>query len=184
MVSQKLKGKEWYQIVTPKFLGEVVIGETPALDASNLPGRTIETSLTDITGDISRYYVKLFFKVSEINGQKAFTKFLGHDTTRDFIARIVQTRTTRIDTSEIITLADSVKFRIKSIAITNRTVSNLVETSLRNGIREKVIEEVSKLTTEQFVKELLAGTLQQKIKKSASKIYPLRFFEFRKTEVL
>ena len=67
MVSQKLKGKEWYQIVTPKFLGEVVIGETPALDASNLPGRTIETSLTDITGDISRYYVKLFFKVSEIN---------------------------------------------------------------------------------------------------------------------
>ena len=184
MASQKLKGKDWYKIVSPKFLGEAVIGETPALDVNRVVGRTVETSLTDITSDTSRYYVKLFFKISELNGDKAFTKFLGHDTTRDFIARIVQVRTTRIDASEIINLADSVRMRVKTIAITNGPVSNLIETKMRKEIKNIVMEEVPKLTSEQFIKEVLAGTLQQKIKKTISKIYPLRFFEFRKTEVL
>jgi small subunit ribosomal protein S3Ae len=184
MVSQKMKGKDWFKIVSPKFLGEAVIGETPTLDASKLIGRTIETSSTDITGDTSRYYVKLFFKVSEVSGDRAITKFFGHDTTRDFIARIVQTRTTRIDTVDAITLSDSVKMHVKSIAITNKPVSNLMETKLRKVMRDIILQEVSKLNSEQFVKEILSGSLQQKIKKTVSKVYPLRFFEFRKTEVL
>lgn len=184
MVSPKLKGKDWYKIVSPKFLGETIIGETPSLDINYLAGRTIETSLTDITGDTSRYYVKIFFKVSHVEGDKAFTKFFGHDTTRDFIARIVQVRTTRIDINDIITFSDSVKMRVKSVAITNRPVSHLIKTKLSKAARDMILAEVPKMTSEQFIKDIFAGNLQQKIKKSVSKVYPLRFFEFRKTEVL
>jgi small subunit ribosomal protein S3Ae len=182
MVS-KLKGKEWYQIVAPGFFGDFVIGETMAIAPNQIIGRTVETSLTDITGDPNKYYLKFFFKIEDVKENKASTKFIGHDCTRDFLSRIVHGRSTRIDTNDIIKLVDS-NLRVKTIAVSNRRVSKTVEMKIRKAIREVVINELSKLKTEEFIRELIAGNLQLKIRKSTSKVYPIRYFEFRKTEVL
>jgi len=182
MVS-KLKGKEWYQIVAPSFFGDFVIGETMAIASNQLIGRKVETSLTDITGDTNKYYLKFFFKIEDVKEGKAVTKFVGHDCTRDFLSRIVRTRSTRIDTNDIINLLDN-KIRVKTIAVSNRRVSKSVDSEIRKNISKAVIEELSKLKTEEFIRELIAGNLQNKIRKIISKVYPLRWFEFRKTEVL
>ena len=182
MVS-KLKGKEWYQIVAPGFFGDFVIGETMAIAPAQIKGRTVETSLTDITGDPNKYYLKFFFKIEEVKENKALTKFIGHDCTRDFLSRIVHGRSTRIDTNDIIKLVDN-NVRVKTIAVSNRRVSKTLEVKIRKNIRELVISELSKLKTEEFIRELIAGNLQLKIRKSVSKVYPIRYFEFRKTEVL
>jgi small subunit ribosomal protein S3Ae len=182
MVS-KLKGKEWYQIIAPKFFGDFTIGETLAIDPNEIKGRVVETSLTDITGDPNKYYLKFFFKVEEIKDNKALTKFVGHDCTRDFISRIVHYRTTRIDTNDVINLLDN-KLRVKTIAISNRSVSTSIASEIRKGLSEAIVNELSKLKTEEFIRQMIAGNLQMKIRKGISKIYPLRHFEFRKTEVL
>jgi small subunit ribosomal protein S3Ae len=182
-MASKLKGKEWYQIVAPKFFGDFTIGETMAIDPNQIKGRVIETSLTDITGDANKYYLKFFFKIDDIKENKALTKFVGHDCTRDYLSRIVRSRTTRIDTNDIINLTDN-KLRVKTIAISNRSVSNNVASEIRRNIREIVINELTKLKTEEFIRGLIDGSLQSKIRKIISKIYPLRFFEFRRTQVL
>jgi len=182
MVS-KLKGKDWYQIVAPKFFGDFIIGETLAMTPKQLIGRVIETSLTDFTGDASKYYLKLYFKIKNVNGSKAITEFFGHDCTRDYIARIVRRRTTRIDTNDVIKLADN-KMRVKSIAISNRRVSRNVRIKVRKTIREIIIKTLENMKTEEFIKEMIGGKIQQNIRKNVSKVYPLRFFEFRKTEVI
>jgi len=182
MVS-KLKGKEWYQIVAPKFFGDFILGESMAIEPNQLVGRVIETSLTDITGDPNKYYLKFYFKIEEVKENKAITKFIGHDCTRDFLARIVHGRSNRIDTNDVINLLDN-KIRVKTIAISNRKVSNDLESEIRKHIRESVINELTKLKTEEFIRELIAGNLQMRIRKGISKVYPLRSFEFRKTEVL
>ncbi|NIO44167.1 MAG: 30S ribosomal protein S3ae [Candidatus Aenigmarchaeota archaeon] len=182
-MASKLKGKEWYQIVAPKFFGDFVIGETLAMEPNQLKGRVIETSLTDITGDPTKYYLKFYFKVEDVKDKKAITKFFGHDCTRDFLARIVRRRATRIDTNDVIELKDN-KIRVKAVAISNRKVSKSLEIKVRRSIRELIIENVSNMKTEEFLREIIDGKLQQKIRKSLSKVYPLRQFEFRKTEVL
>jgi small subunit ribosomal protein S3Ae len=182
MVS-KLKGKEWYQIVAPSFFGDFIIGETMALSSNQLKGRTVETSLTDITGDPNKYYLKFYFKIEDVKESKAVTKFVGHDCTRDFLSRIVRTRSTRIDTNNVIKLLDN-SVRVKTIAVSNRRVSNSIAMSIRKNISEILTDELSKLKTEEFIRELIAGNLQSKIRKIISKVYPLRYFEFRKTEVL
>ncbi|OGI11659.1 hypothetical protein A3K64_00910 [Candidatus Micrarchaeota archaeon RBG_16_36_9] len=182
MVS-KLKGKEWYQIVAPSFFGDFVIGETMALDPKLLKGRIIETSLTDITGDPNKYYLKFYFKIEDVSDKKAITKFFGHDCTKDFLARIVRRRSNRIDINNVVNLKDN-KLRIKSIAITNRVVSEEIDSKVRKCISDFVGENVSKMKTEEFIREVIDGKLQQKIRKVVSKIYPLKQFEFRKTEVL
>jgi len=182
-MASKLKGKEWYQIVAPNFFGDFIIGETMAIEPSQLKGRVVEASLTDITGDPNKYYLKFYFKIEDVKDNKAVTKFVGHDCTKDFLSRIVRGRTTRIDTNDVINLLDN-KIRVKTIAISNRSVSQNVASEIRRNIREIVISELSKLKTEEFLRELIDGVLQSKVRKSLSKVYPLRHFEFRKTEVL
>ena len=182
-MASKLKGKEWYQIVAPKFFGDYSVGETMAIDPQQIKGRVIETSLTDITGDPNKYYIKFFLKVDEFKDNKAFTKFMGHDCTRDYIARIVRTRTTRIDTNDTIDLLDN-KMIVKTIAISNRSISQNIASAIRKGLREAVKNELSKMTTEAFVMGMVDGSIQSRIRKVISKIYPLRFFEFRRTKVV
>jgi ribosomal protein S3AE len=72
-------------------------------------------------------------RVDEIKDGKAMTKFIGHDCTRDYLSRIVRPRTTRIDTNDIIDLVDN-KLRVKTVAISNRSVSKNVESAIRKNI--------------------------------------------------
>ncbi|MFH1229238.1 MAG: 40S ribosomal protein S3a/S1 [Candidatus Aenigmatarchaeota archaeon] len=182
-MASKLKGKEWYQIMVPKLFGDFVIGETMAIDPQLIKGRVVEVSLTDISGDPTRYYFKFFFKVDEIKENKALTKFVGHDCTRDYLARIVRTRTTRIDTNNTIDLLDG-KMVVKTVGISNGPISKNIARDLRRNISELVIKELSKMKIEDFLNEMVEGKLQSRIRKVLSKIYPLRHFEFRKTKVI
>jgi len=182
-MAKAMKGKEWFKIYSPKYLGERLLGETPAMEAEQIMGRIIEMSLTDLTGDPSRYYMKLFFKVNKIDGKNARTIFIGHECTRDFTSRIVQLRTNRIDTNDVFQLEDT-KVRIKTIAVTNGHVTASISTDIRKTINSMIKEDVEKLSLEKFVKIFTSGDIQQKIRAQISKIYPIRAFEFKKTEVL
>ena len=183
MAKLKWKGKDWYQIVAPKFLREISIGETPAIDPNQLKGRVIETSLMELTNDPRKYYIKVFLSIDNIDGNRASTRFHGHNCTRDYIARIVQIRTSRIDTNDVIELKDG-KIRLKTIAISNRAVQSKIIVKLRRAIRKMIKEKLSEMTIEDFVKNLTFGKVQIEIKEDMSKIYPLRFFEFRSSEVV
>ncbi len=179
----KWKGKEWYQILSPKYIGDIVIGETLTTDVGNLKGRVIEASLMDLNGDPGKYYVKFYFKVVEIANGKALTKFIGHEMTRDFIARAVQPRTSRIDTNEIITFADG-KMWVKSIAITNRHVSVAVDKAIRAAIRVAIAESAKDKKIEDWVSAMASGDIQMSIRAELNKIYPMRLFEFRASEFI
>lgn len=160
-----------------------MIGETLAAEPDSLKGRVIETSLMDLTGDPSKYFVKLYFKVIEVANGKALTKFIGHEMTRDFIARAVQSRTARIDTNDIVQFADG-KLRIKTIAITNRPVSEAVEKSIRANISKSVLASAKDKKIEEWVSAMAAGEIQQGIRAEINKLYPVRLFEFRASEFL
>lgn len=182
-MAKAMKGKEWFKIFAPKYFGETMLGETPAMEPEQVIGRVVDISLTDLTGDPSRYYMKLFFKVVKIEGNKARTIFVGHECTRDFISRIVQLRTERIDTNDVFKLKDS-KIRIKTITITNRHVTASVSTEIRKTINKILGKKTKEMTLEEFVKAFTSGELQQNIRAKITKIYPVRAFEFNKTEIL
>lgn len=178
----RLKGKEWFEVVAPKFLGDVVIGETPAAEKENIIGRTVEVNLMEITNDPGRYYINLMFKINRVDAGKAYMEFFGHECTRDFLARAVQQWTTKIDTNDIVQFKDG-KLRIKCIIITNRRVQKPVETKIRKEV-SKMLKGFADSPVESFVKTLVLGKTQHTIKKDLNKIYPVRVFEFRKSEVL
>jgi len=88
--------KKWYQIVAPKMFDEKPLAETLAAEPEQLIGRTIEVSLMNLTKDYSRFYMKMLFQVERVEGDIAYTKFVGHDVMRDRIYRMVQRRVRRV----------------------------------------------------------------------------------------
>ena len=102
--------------------------------------------------------------------------------TRDYIARIVQIRTTRIDTNSILNLKDA-KIRVKAIIICNRNVSQTTAKDVRSTANQMIKERITKMTSDEFIKAMILGNLQKEIKKSLNKVYPIRFLEIRKTRL-
>ena len=181
--SKLLKGKNWYTIVSPALFGEKPLGEALAADPSALPGRKITASLMELTGDPSRYYMTMRFMISEVNGTVAKTVFDGHECTRDFAARIVQRFTQRIDTNGVLQHKDG-RIRVKAIAICNRHVTNIVAKAVRRKLEEMIAAATAEKTMDDFITMFTSGELQAAIRGEVSRIYPLRAFEFNKTEVL
>lgn len=176
--------KQWYEIVTPKMFGEKVIGETPAADPRQLVGRTIEASLMEISKDFQRFYVKLVLQITDVSGQRAHTKFLGHDTMYERIYRMVQRHTRRVDVIQVVTTKDGVKIKVKSIFILARRVNTSIKKDARALAREIIDAAAKESTMEDFIGMVIKGDLQQKIREDCSKIYPVGNVEVRKTEIL
>ena len=83
--SDTWKKKKWFKIIAPKVLNQKEIGETLALEGENLIGRKIMPSLRDTTGNIRQGHVKIALQISDVKGDHANTKLIGHEIQRDYL---------------------------------------------------------------------------------------------------
>jgi len=108
---KKLRGKGWYTILAPKMFKERIIGETPVGDPKTLMNRRLDVHLINLIDDLSKYYIKIFFKIKEIKEDKAYTEFDGLECLRDYISRLIRYGITRIDTIQNLTTKDGKKLK-------------------------------------------------------------------------
>lgn len=181
---KKWKGKDWFAILTPKSFGGNVVAETPATDPKTLVGRSIEVSVSDLLGQRGKDYQKVKFKVDRIDGKNAHTKFNGYVCVREFISRFVRKRLQKIEIIGDVKTKDEWVLQISSIAIMNRNVEKNIQRKVRAWVGNVLTETAGRSGIDEFVKFIMAGTIQHKIKKQGSKIYPVRFFEIAKIEVI
>ncbi len=160
------------------------IGETPASDPSLLINRVISVTAMDVTDNLEKYYIKLYFRILKHEDGKAIAYFDGSECLRDYIARMVMRRTTRIDVVQDVNTKDNHKIRVKTIIVAPGKITRSIQKALRKTIQELVEQIVSNETLEKFVKNMLSDKYHKKIIKELSKVYPVRSFEFRKIEVL
>lgn len=181
--SESRKSKQWYKVISPEIFGVSPVGETLASDPNNLIGRVIETTLGELTNNFSKQNTKLRFKVDKVAGDSAYTKFVGHEMTTDYIRSLVKRRTSRIDAIVDVTTSDGYRVRVKPCCFTvKRARSNQVK-SIRNIAKGVVQEKAGRLDLGQFIQEVVLGKLSLDIYKEGKSIYPLRRVEIRKTEI-
>jgi len=96
-IKDKWRDKKWYTVMSPPYFGGVELGAIPADDPSKLIGRIVDSTLYDITNDFAHQYLKLYFRVEEVEGKTARTVFKGHEYSRDYLRSLVRRRTTRVD---------------------------------------------------------------------------------------
>jgi len=178
------RAKEWYDIIAPPMFGGAKIGETPTLDARQLSGRVLETTLGDLIDDFSKSHIKLYFQVRGIEGNRAVTKFIGHDMARDYVRSQVRRRATKVDNISTVATQDGYKLRISSMVTSLRRIQSSQIEAVRSGMREVVEHRAAERTFDQFVQEVVLGKLAADIYKVIKKICPVKRVEVRKTKVL
>jgi small subunit ribosomal protein S3Ae len=96
---------------------------------------------------------------------------------------MVLRRIRRIDTIQNLKTKDGVKLRVKCIAVT-RKIKSSIERIIRKEIERLIKEEVENSPISEFVTKILNDKIKKRVMKEIRKIYPIRNFEIRKTQVL
>ena len=183
-VQDKWRMKEWYNITSPAYFGGVNLGTTPGSDVNNLIGRTVETTLYDITGDFAQQYLKLYFKVINITGTEAQTIFSGHEYSRDYLRSLVRRGSTRVDAILDVKTQDGYTLRLSVVILPIGRLNTGQIAYLRKIVRDIVEAKAKGLAFDQFVQEGVLGKIASDVYNEAKKIAPLRHVGVRKSRLL
>jgi small subunit ribosomal protein S3Ae len=177
------KAKQWYNLVAPDMFGKTNIGETVAEVPEKLIGRVVEITLGELTNDLSKQNTKLLLKIDRVGGDSAYTKFMGHQLTQDYLRSLVKRQTSAIETNISVTTKDGYTIRVKPSCFTiKRARANQVK-AIRQIMNNVIEAKAKELDMQQFVQEVITGKLSASIYHDVKPIYPLRRVEVRKTEI-
>ena len=183
-VKDRWKAKTWYTVTAPPAFNNHIIGETLADDNSKVMGRTVETTLQDLTGDMRQMHIKLAFKVINVTDTNATTEFVGHAMTSDYVRRLTRRGHTRIPAVFDVKTRDGSRVRVKPFAVSDRRCQTTQAQEIRRIITDMITKTAAEETLAGFLKAVLVGELSNSIYKEARKIHPLRRIEIAKTEIL
>ena len=183
-VQDKWKMKDWYTISSPAYFGGNVIASVPANSPENMMGRTVEATLSDITGDFSQQHLKLYFQVIKVKKREAETVFKGHEYTGDYLRSLVRRGSTRIDSIVNVTTKKGYKLRLSVVAFSILRVRKSQIMNVRKVMRRIVQEKAESLFFDQIVQEAVLGKIASDIYNEAKKIVPLRHTGIRKSKLL
>lgn len=184
LVKKKTKTKEWFTVIAPKVFEERVIGRAMTTEVEPLVGRKIVLSLLELTNDFSKYYMKFSFRIKRLEGNKAFSEFDGSECLRDYVSRMVLRRVRRIDVIQDLKTKDGINIRVKGLAVTSRKIKSSVEKVMRARIKDMIKEIVENSTLDEVILGIIDDKIKKEVLQDARKIYPVRNFEVRRTEVL
>ncbi|MEM2943107.1 MAG: 30S ribosomal protein S3ae [Candidatus Bathyarchaeia archaeon] len=188
-IRDKWRMKEWYSVYTPSYFGEINIANIPCSDASKLPGRVVESTLYEITGDFSHQSIKLYFLIRQVKGDRAETILKGHEYSADYLRSLVRRGSSRVDGIFKITTKDGYTSRISIVAFAKGRVKVSQQRAIRRVMREVLEEKAKNLTYDQLCHDMVllsvgkAG-IGSEIYNLAKRISPLRHCGVRKSKLL
>jgi len=178
------KGKDWFVISAPRMFNNIVLAETPAIDSSAIIGRSINVNVSQLTGQASKYYMNLSFRIDAIDGKKASTVFDGYSCTRDYLFHVVRKRTEKVRHVRNVKTKDGWELQVVALLILNRKTEANVKSRIRKIIDEQLDLAAKKNGIDGFIKDVVAGAVQKEMKRLGNKVYPVRFSEVESIEVI
>lgn len=184
VVKDKWKMKKWYEVLAPESFGSISLGTIPSDDPDKLIGRVVETTLYDITGDISQVHVKLYFQITSIEKDKAHTMFKGHELARDYMRSLVRRKSSKIQGIFDVQTKDNYVLRTTIVTLTSYKCKTSQKKAIRRVMMDYFVKKTSELTLSELINEILKGNISNEIAERAKKIHPIRRVEVYKTKLL
>ncbi|MFB6308232.1 MAG: 30S ribosomal protein S3ae [Haloarculaceae archaeon] len=180
-VSRQKQEKRWYTVLAPEQFDREELGQTPADESEKVLGRTIETTLGDLQNDASENNTKLTFKINEVASDSAYTEFVKHELTRDYLRSLVRRGSSKIAAYITVLTTDDYRVQIQPVAFTTKSADESQEKAIRRQMIDLVEETATDRTFEELVDSIVQGRLSSAIYGEAKDIYPLRRVEIQKT---
>lgn len=133
--------------------------------------------------DCSRQNVKMRFRIASVAGDSAYTEFIGHEVTKDYLRSLVKRRTTRIDSHIPLSTKDGKKLLL-TVTCYTLTNANLSQTHAIRGMMTKyVLEQVKSGDLNAFVNSIVTGEISRELFKMLKVVFPIRRVEVIKSKV-
>ncbi|WP_134671993.1 30S ribosomal protein S3ae [Halorussus marinus] len=180
-VSKQKQEKRWYTIHAPQQFDRAELGETPADEPDKVLGRNVETTLGDLQGDASENNTKLTFKINDVGSDAAYTEFVKHELTRDYLRSLVRRGASKVEAYVTVLTTDDYRVQVQPVAFTTKDADASQEKAIRDTMTRIVEEAAEDRTFEDLVDSIVEGRLSSAIYGDAKTIYPLRRVEIKKT---
>ncbi|NYT05795.1 MAG: 30S ribosomal protein S3ae [Methanomicrobiales archaeon] len=177
------KAKSWYKVYAPDSFEKTYIGDTISGNPENVMGRVMQTTLGEMTQDYSKQSIKMRFRINNVAGDAAYTEFVGHEVTRDYLRALVKRRTSRIDSIVLATTNDGKKVRLTITCLTLSRANISQVHAIRKLITDQLVQTASKMDFESFVKEIVSGDAARELFKNIKLIYPVRRVDIIKSRL-
>ncbi|QLD88390.1 30S ribosomal protein S3ae [Natronomonas salina] len=182
-VSRQKQEKRWYTIMAPEMFDRAELGETPADEPEQVYDRTIETTLGELNDDPSENNTKLTFQVNDVGSDAAYTEFIQHELTRDYLRSLTRRGTSKVDAFVTILTTDDFRVQVQPVAYTTKSADHSQEHAIRKTMVDIVEDAADDRTFEGLVDSIVEGRLSSAIYNEAKTIYPLRRVEIQKTRL-
>ncbi len=179
-VSKQKRGKRWYTLIAPEQFDREELGETVADEPEKVYGRTIEVTLGELTDDAGANNIKLTFKVNDVASDSAYTEFVKHELTRDYLRSLVRRGASKIEATLTVLTTDDYRVQLQPVAFTTKKADRSQEQAIREVMVDLVEEAAKERSFEQLVDSVVQGRLSSAIYGEAKTIYPLRRVEIQK----
>jgi small subunit ribosomal protein S3Ae len=177
------KAKSWFKVHVPDNLGKAYIGDTIANDAESVVGRIMTATLGEITNDYAKQHMKMSFKIATVTGDSAYTEFVGHEVTRDYLRSLVKRRSSRIDCIVPVTTKDNKKVRLTICCYTFARANISQEHAIRDAIVKAVAVQAQAWDLNTLLNGIVSGEISRDLFKAVKTIYPTRRVEVIKSKV-
>jgi len=185
-VKDTWKSKKWYQVHAPPSFNSVLLGETPAGDPADLPGRTIEVSLAELMGDVKdmkKQKIRLRFRITEVNGTDAKTELIGHSIARDYERSINRRGKSMVKYRMVTKTQDGKTLVVKTLGTIGKRIGANRKTAMRSAVVKLLESSAGERSADEFYQYMLYGKLGAMLHRAANKVYPVKFITIRKTEL-
>ena len=149
-------------------------------DPEKIIDRTVETTLGDLTEDASENNTKLKFKVNDVGGSSAYTEFVKHELTRDYLRSLVRRGASKIAAYVTVRTTDDYRVQVQPVAFTTKKADESQEKAIRRIMIDMVEDAGEERTFEELIDSVVEGRLSSAIYSDAKTIYPLRRVEIQK----
>jgi small subunit ribosomal protein S3Ae len=177
------KAKNWFKVHVPDNLGKAYIGDTIANDAESVVGRIMQATLGEITNDYAKQHIKMSFKIATVTGDAAYTEFVGHEVTRDYLRSLVKRRSSRVDIHVPIVTKDGKKVQLTISCYTFARANVAQEHAIRNVISQALITQAQAWDLTTLLNGIVSGEISRDLFKAVKTIYPTRRVEVIKSKV-
>ena len=179
------KLKSWYNVFAPEIFEGKQIGQVVALEEDTLKNRVIKSGLGELTGSYSQAtaYTNVYFRITNVQGKSANTKFIGHELAPGYIKTLLRRRRSILYIVDDAKTKDGHGMRIKSVAVCAFRESEAVRHDLRAAISREIRAAASELDLNTLIQEIVFGKFSAKIFGRVKNITPLRRLEIRKSEL-
>ncbi len=179
-VSRRTQQKQWYDVLAPEQFDRAELGGTPADEAEKVLGRTLETTLGDIRNDASENNTKLTFRITEVATDTAYTEFVKHELTRDYLRSLVRRGSSKVEAYVTVLTTDDYRLQVQPVALTTKGADASQEKAIRRTMIDLVQGAAAERTSADLIDSIVEGRLSSAIYNEAKTIYPLRRVEVAK----